>query len=80
MRKLSYDGRTLQEMTKGELQEQYKINKYRLKVRGGFLGGVAVFTCFAMPILAIVPIGIGVITSYWIMQNNKAIQEEIDRR
>lgn len=79
-RKLSYNGKTVPEMTTKELQEQYKTNKNRLKVRSGFLGGVSILAFFAMPILAIVPIGVGVITGYWLVKNNEAIKEEIDRR
>lgn len=79
-RKLSYNGKTIQAMTTKELQEQYKTNKTRLKVRTGFLGGVSILACFAMPILALVPISVGGITGYWLVKNNEAIKEEIDRR
>lgn len=63
-RKLSYNGKTVEEMTTKELQEQYKTNKNRLKVRSAFLGGVSILAFFPMPILAIVPIGVGGITGY----------------
>ena len=33
-----------------------------------------------MPILVIFPIAILLITDYWLLQNNKAIQDEINRR
>ncbi len=34
----------------------------------------------SMPILVIFPIAILLITDYWLLQNNKAIQDEINRR
>ena len=36
-RKLSYNGKTIQEMTKKELQQQYETNKKRSVVRVFFL-------------------------------------------
>lgn len=79
-RKLSYNGKTLQEMTTRELQDQYNANTKRLKLRAVFFAVVTIVICIEHPLLAIVPLGIGVATTYWLAENNGAIKREIDRR
>lgn len=79
-RKLSYNGKTLKEMTKSELHKQYDTNITRLKIRTGFLGACTVASCFVMPVVAVVPLGIAGITDYWLIKNNNAIKDEIESR
>lgn len=79
-RKLSYNGKTLNQMTKQELEAQYEANQKRLVARSTFLGGVGVLACLAMPILAVAPVAVGAVTGNWIVENNKAIKEELEKR
>lgn len=79
-RKLSYKGKELYQMTISELEAQLKTNQLRLIFRSLFLILVTFAAGFAMPILVIVPIAILVITDYWLLQNNKEIQRELERR
>lgn len=79
-RKLSYNGKELYQMTISELEAQLKTNQIRILVRSIFLILVTLAAGFAMPILVIVPIAVLVITDYWLFQNNKEIQREIERR
>jgi len=79
-RQLSYNGKTIKEMTKRELQEQYERNKKRMAVRTGFFGVASLATFAAMPVVGIVPLGIGAITAYWLKENNDAITEELSKR
>ena len=79
-RKLSYNGKELYQMTISELEEQLKTNQKRILVRSLFLLLVTLAAGFTMPILVIFPIAVLVITDYWILQNNKEIRREIERR
>lgn len=79
-RKLSYNGKELYQMTLSELEVQLKTNQMRLIARSIFLILVTLVAGFAMPILVIIPLAILIITDYWLLQNNKEIQREIDRR
>ena len=79
-RKLSYNGKELHQMSVDELKAQLKINQLRLKERAiCFLIG-AMLLAFVHPVLAVIPIVILLITRYWLLQNNNAIREEINRR
>ena len=79
-RKLSYNGKELYQMTISELEEQLKTNQKRILIRSLFLLLVTLAAGFTMPILVIFPIEVLVITDYWILQNNKEIRREIERR
>jgi len=79
-RQLSYKGKIIQKMTKAELQEQLEANKKRLTVRAAFLGVASLATFAVVPVVGIVPLGIGAITAYWLKENNEAIKEEINKR
>lgn len=79
-RKLSYNGKELYQMTINELERQLKTNQIRIIVRSIFLLLVTFVAGFIMPILTIFPILVLVITDYWLLQNNYAIKQEIDRR
>ena len=79
-RKLTYKGKELHQMSVDELKAQLKINQLRLKERAiCFLIG-AMLLAFVHPVLAVIPIVILLITRYWLLQNNNAIREEINRR
>ena len=79
-RKLSYNGKELWQMSFDELNIQLKTNKLRLILRTLFLILVTLAAGFAMPILIIVPMVILFITNYWLLENNKEIRREIERR
>ena len=79
-RKFSYNGIELYQMTISQLEEQLKVNQKRIIVRSLFLLLVTLAAGFTMPILVIFPIAVLVITDYWILQNNKEIKREIERR
>ena len=79
-RKLSYNGIELYQMTISQLEEQLKVNQKRIIVRSLFLLLVTLAACFTMPILVIFPIVVLIITDYWILQNNKEIRREIEKR
>lgn len=79
-RKLSYNGKELWQMTTDELKAQLKINQLRIRERIiCFLLG-ALILAFLAPIASILPIVLLLITRYWILQNNKEIQKELDSR
>ena len=79
-RKLSYNEIELYQMTISQLEEQLKVNQKRIIVRSLFLLLVTLAAGFTMPILVIFPIVVLIITDYWILQNNKEIRREIERR
>ena len=79
-RKLIYNGKYLSEMTKEELKAQLKINQTRIKYRNIFFLLVALACGLSNPILSMIPIFITIITSYWLLENNVAIQEELKNK
>lgn len=79
-RKLSYNGKELYQMTISELETQLKTNQTRILVRSLFLLLIALVAVFVIPILVVFPITVLVITDYWLLQNNKEIRREIERR
>lgn len=79
-RKLIYNGKYLSEMTKEELKAQLKINQTRIKYRNIFFLLVALACVLSNPILSMIPIFITIITSYWLLENNVAIQEELKNK
>ena len=79
-RKLSYNGKELYQMTISELEAQLKTNQTRILIRSLFLLLVTLAAGFAMPILVVFPITVLLITDYWLLQNNKEIRREIERR
>ena len=79
-RKLFYNGKDLYKMTISELEKQLKMNKTRIFVRALFLFLVTLVAGFTMPIFIIFPVGVLIITDYWIYQNNKKIRREIERK
>ena len=79
-RKLIYNGKYLSEMTKEELKAQLKINQTRIKYRNIFFLLVALAWDLSNPFLSMIPIFITIITSYWLLENNVAIQEELKNK
>ena len=79
-RKLSYNGKELYQMTISELEAQLKTNQTRILIRSLFLLLVTLAAGFAMPILVVFLIAVLLITDYWLLQNNKEIRREIERR
>lgn len=79
-RKLIYKGKQIKEMTKSELEEQYRINKNRLKIRISFFAIISIISYCIMPLLSIYPLAILGVTTYWILENNEKLIEEIEKR
>ena len=79
-RKLIYKGKYLSEMTKEELKAQLKINQTRIKYRNIFFLLVSLACVLSNPFLSMIPIFITIITSYWLLENNVAIQEELKNK
>lgn len=79
-RKLSYNGKTLEKMTTNELKAQCRVNRNRLKIRMVFFAVITVLTFFVVPFAVPIPGAIGAVTTFWLLQNNKAIQWELGRR
>ena len=78
--KLSYNGKTHEQMTTEELKHQLRLNRTRLKLRTIFFVAISILMFFVVPFLVEVPIAIGVVTDFWLLQNNKAIQYELGKR
>lgn len=79
-RKLIYNGKYLSEMTKEELKAQLKINQTRIKYRNIFFLLVSLACVLSNPFLSMIPIFITIITSYWLLENDVAIQEELKNK
>ena len=79
-KKLSYNGKTLNQMTIEELKQQILLNRTRMKLRTIFWILISIITFFVVPCLVEVPIVIGVVTDFWLLQNNKAIRYELGKR
>ena len=77
---IKYNGKTIKEMTLSELENQYKKNKIRLIYRTIFFIIIALAVMFYEPISFILPIGLAIITGYWLVENNNAIKNEIEIR
>ena len=77
---LMYKGKTINEMSKVELDEQYKMNKIRLIYRSIFLILVAISAVMIEPLIAIMPVALLIITGYWLIQNNNEIKKEAESR
>ena len=79
-RKLSYNGKTLEEMTTEELKRQCRVNRTRLKIRLIFWIAILVLTFFILPFALPIIGAIATVTTFWLLQNNKAIQYELSKR
>lgn len=79
-RKLSYNGKELWQMSTDELKAQLKINQLRIRERIICFLLAALILAFWEPIASILPIVLLLITRYWLLQNNKEIQKELDSR
>lgn len=79
-RKVSYDGKTLEQMTTDELKHQCRVNRSRLKVRIIFFMAILVLSFFILPFVLPIIGAIASVTTFWLLQNNKAIQMELNKR
>lgn len=77
---LKYSGKTLEQMTSSELEEQYDMNNKRIIGNGAFLGAVTGISLFAFPPVAVATLGVGAFRTYFIKRNNKLIEEEAHDR
>ena len=78
--KLSYNGKTLDQMTTEELKRQCRVNRTRLKIRLIFWVAILLLTFFTVPFVLPVVGAIAAITTFWLLQKNKAIQYELGKR
>ena len=67
-------------MSLEKLEQQVARNKRRMVGNGAVLGSVAVGSLFVCPPIAVVPLGIGVLRIYWLNQNNKQLDRQIDKQ
>ena len=79
-RELKYNGKTLDEMTSYELEEQYEINKKRIVGRSAFFTGASIVGGIIAPYSIPIILGIGAATDYQIANNNKEIQKTLTLR
>ncbi len=79
-RKLVYNGKEINQMSKEELENQLKINKERIKMRNLFFLSIIFILILIYPLIAIFPFIICLITTYWLLQNNDEIEKEINQR
>lgn len=79
-RKLSYNGKSVHEMTAEELRQQLAINRKRMtnnKLVMIVVTGVSLVACAPTAILVIV---IGILRRNWLLENNAVLQEELNKR
>lgn len=79
-RKLSYNGKSVHEMTAEELRQQLAINRKRMtnnKLVMVVVAGISLIPC---PPAAILIIVIGILRRNWLLENNAALQNELDKR
>ncbi len=79
-RKLSYNGKTLEQMTTEELKHQCRVNRTRFKIRTIFFIAILFLSFFIVPFALPIIGAIEVVTTFWLLQNNKAIQVELGKR
>lgn len=79
-RKLSYNGKSVSEMTAEELRQQLAVNRKRMtnnKLVMVVVTGVSLVACAPVAVLVIV---IGVLRRNWLLENNAVLQEELNKR
>ncbi len=79
-RKLSYNGKTLGQMTTEELKHQCRVNRSRLKIGTIFFIAILVLSFFIVPFALPIIGAIAAVTTFWLLQNNKAIQIELGKK
>lgn len=77
---LKYHGKTLNEMSDNELNQQYVLNRQRIIGNSAFLAIVSGTSLLYFPPIVVLPIGIGTFRVYWINKNNKLIEQEANER
>ena len=79
-RQLRYNGVPLRMMSKADLRGQLIVNRERMVSRAFVLGIFAALIMIVDPLLGLFPLGICALTSFWLWQNSKAIQNELEAR
>lgn len=79
-RKLSYNGKSVHEMTAEELRQQLAINRKRMTNNKLVIVVVAGISLIPCPPAAILIIVIGILRRNWLLENNAALQNELDKR
>lgn len=78
-RKLYYNGKEVHDMTVEELTRQLETNKKRITTNNLFVAiitGISLIACAPAAILVII---VGVLRRNWLLENNKVLQEELDK-
>lgn len=79
-RQLQYNGVPLRMMSKAGLRGQLIVNRERMVSRAAFLGIAGALTMIVDPLLGLFPLGVCALTSFWLWQNNRAIECELEAR
>ncbi len=79
-RQLRYNGVSLRMMSKADLRGQLIVNRERMMTRAAILGILGALTMIADPLLGLFPLGVCALTSFWLWQNNRAIESELEAR
>ena len=79
-RVLTYNGLTLDQMSKTDLLCRLRKNRERLRTRFLVLNVMGVAATLTHPLAGVYTLIVCAVTSYWLMQNNRAIEEEIAAR
>ena len=79
-RQLRYNGVPLRMMSKADLRGQLIVNRERMVSRALVLGIFGALTMLVDPLLGLFPLGVCALTSFWLWQNNRAIESELEAR
>ena len=67
-------------MSLDELEQQLACKKRRMVGNGAVLGSVTLGSLFVCPPIAVIPLGMGILRIYWLNQNNKQLDRQIDKQ
>ncbi|MBR3494458.1 MAG: hypothetical protein IKH38_03440 [Clostridia bacterium] len=79
-RELCYRHLPLRMMSKNDLKEQLRVNRGRLRCRLIIGGLLTIATLAYSPRIGLIPLVIVALTSYWLWENNRALETEIALR
>ena len=79
-RQLRYNGVPLRMMSKADLRGQLIVNRERMISRAAIFGIFGALTMIFDPLLGLFPLGVCTLTSFWLWQNNRAIESELEAR
>ncbi|MBR4710631.1 MAG: hypothetical protein IKP10_01265 [Clostridia bacterium] len=76
----TYRGLTLNQMSKTDLRMRLETNRDRLRVRAWIMGLLGAVTLCVHPAAGIFVLAVGSLTSWWLLQNNKALRLALTER